>query len=312
MLNVITLSAHGYEADICPSRGANLLHLARPALGLDALRTPARLADFTEGNPYLWGTPMLFPPNRISGACFTFEDRAYRWPLNEPATGCFLHGSLHETPFAVAEQAADRAVMRYRATAEKPYLTFPHAFTVTVTYTLGKDGLCQAVAIRNDSPLTMPVALGFHTTFRIPFARGGRPEDVRLGLSCGREVPRDMATYLPTGELLADYSWREELRRGMMAPCAHTISRHYEMAAPRRMTLTDAATGARVVYQADEGYRYWMVFNGGSRDFLCVEPQTWMNNCPNAPFPRAETGFDSLAPGQERVYRTWLRLEKDA
>lgn len=312
MLNVVTLSAHGYEAAICPQRGANLIRLARPDLGLDALRTPAGLADFTEGNPYLWGTPILFPPNRISGARFTFEGRVYRWPLNEPATGCFLHGSIHETPFTVVEEAADRAVLRYRATAEAPYLTFPHAFTMTVTYTLDKGGLCQAVGIRNDSPLTMPVALGFHTTFRIPFTRGGRPEDVRLALSCGREIPRNMADYLPTGELVTDFAWREDYRRGAMAPCAHNISRHYEMAEPRRMALTDAATGARVVYEADESYRYWMVYNGGSRDFLCVEPQTWMNNCPNAPFPREETGFDCLAPGAEKTYRTWIRLEREA
>ena len=34
LLHTVHLSAHGYEADILPERGANLAALTRPALGL--------------------------------------------------------------------------------------------------------------------------------------------------------------------------------------------------------------------------------------------------------------------------------------
>ena len=43
MLHTVHLSAHGYEADILPERGANLAALTRPALGLSSVRTPASL-----------------------------------------------------------------------------------------------------------------------------------------------------------------------------------------------------------------------------------------------------------------------------
>ena len=78
----------------------------------------------------------------------------------------------------------------------------------------------------------------------------------------------------------------------------------------REMALTDTCAGIRVRYAVSEGYRYWMVVGGGANGYLCVEPQTWMINCPNAPFPREESGFDFLPPGGTRRYETVLRIEK--
>lgn len=305
----LTLLAYGYEAEICPERGANLLRLACPALKTDALRTPLSIENMVQDNPYLWGIPILFPPNRISGASFTFQNRVYRWPMNEPDTGCFLHGTIHQTPFQVIEHTNTRATLIYQATANKPYLFFPHAFTMRVNYALTPQGIVQKILIRNDSLQDMPVSIGFHTTFRIPFVQGGDSEQVRLQLSCGREILRD-AHYLPTGEMLEHYEDQEDYRTGRLIPCAHVISRHFEMADPRRMELTDAATGIRITYEAGDMYRYWMVYNGGNREFLCVEPQTWINNCPNAPFRREKTGFDVLPPGGEKTYWTALSIDK--
>ena len=51
MLHTVHLSAHGYEADILPERGANLAALTRPSLGLSSVRTPASLESFTTENP---------------------------------------------------------------------------------------------------------------------------------------------------------------------------------------------------------------------------------------------------------------------
>ena len=82
------------------------------------------------------------------------------------------------------------------------------------------------------------------------------------------------------------------------------------MTAPRRMELTDLATNARVVYLPDAHYRYWMVYNGGSKDFLCVEPQTWISNCPNAPFPPSETGFAFIPPRRTETFVTRMRLDR--
>ncbi|WP_102410925.1 aldose 1-epimerase [Beduinella massiliensis] len=310
MKDTLLLTGFGYEAEICAQRGANLVALRKPELGMDVLRTPRTLDTFFQTNPYLWGIPILFPPNRISGACFEFERREYRFPMNEPEIGNFIHGVLHETALPCIRSSPTEAEFLFDADETHPYMTFPHAFQMRVLYRLTPDGIQQRISITNCSASNMPVALGFHTTFRLPFVSEGDVQDVRLCLGVEREYVRNMDTFLPTGEVLSEFPLRSALLEGTVVPANHTLSRHYDMDSSRRMILKDAAKQMQIVYQADESYRFWMVYNGGSKDFLCVEPQTWLNNCPNAPFDRKAMGFRFICPGQTLTYKTSISLQR--
>lgn len=302
---MIELNASGYKAVILPERGGSCISLTKG--GVQVLRAP-RDEDSYRQNPFLFGTPLLFFPNRISGGRFEFEGREYVLPINEPATGCHLHGTLHETPFEVVKEDEDRVQLRYRATQAQPYLTFPHAFTLTLEWRLEESGLYQRAEFLNESPLNMPVALAFHTTFRLPFTEDSAPENIRLTLDTMEEYGRDMRTYLPDGHVWRDYPGKREMAEGRLIPCRHTFSRLMRMGDNREMRLTDAEKGVYVRYRAGSTYGYWMLFNGGSRDLLCVEPQSWLSNCPNAPFNRDEHGFDFIAPGETRAYESWLSI----
>lgn len=310
MENSICLCAYEYEAEILLERGANLVNFSRPDLYTRALRTPQRADDFTSSNPYLYGIPILFPPNRISGASFMFEGREYRFPVNEPDTGCFIHGTIHQTSFECIKRMQNFAEFIYRATSLDPYLTFPHEFTMRVSYTLFEDGIHQCIAIRNDSRENMPIALGFHTTFSLPFVQNGQLRDIRLFLDADKEYIRNMRTYLPTGEVMDDFDIKEDLHHNGIIPSDHVISRHFSMGKSREMVLLDTKHGIRVTYSADSNYHYWMVYNGGNENYICVEPQTWLNNCPNSPFPRGEMGFSFLKPDEERVYTTRMSITR--
>ncbi len=302
---IIELKSGGYTAWILPERGGSCIRLSR--FGAEALRTPSGADDYKAGR-FLWGTPILFFPNRISGGCFEFEGREYRFPINEGATGCFLHGTLHETPFETETQSREEAVLRYRATEENPYLTFPHAFTLTVQCRLSAAGLYQRAEFVNDSGQNMPVALAFHTTFRLPFTKSGKAEKVRLRLDTELEYGRNEKTFLPDGRVWQIYPDKQEMADGRYFPSEHTVSRLFRMGKRQEMQLTDPAAGVTVRYTAGSTYRYWMVYNGGHNDFLCVEPQSWLSNCPNAPFDRNQQGFDYLAPGEIRVYETNMSI----
>ena len=292
---MISLTAHGYTALIDPEHGGNCVRLSR--FGADALRTPAG-EEARRKAPFFYGTPILFYPNRISGGRFTFESREYVLPVNEPSTGCFLHGVMH-----------DRAHLRRRFTSEDRYMTLPHAFTVDMGYHLTSEGLRQTVTVTNDSGLDMPFGLGFHTAFRLPFTPGGEAGKVTMRLDAAAEYPRDQKTYLPDGTVLTDYPDREALARGTFVPAARPVSRLFKMGDDKTMTLTDPGTGVRVTYTAERGYRYWMVFSP-SPGFICAEPQSWLTNCPNGPFPREETGFDFIVPGGSRVCETLMSIER--
>ena len=306
MENTIHLQAYGYQAEICSQRGANLIDLSKGTM--KSVRTPKQFDDFT-AEPFFWGCPILFPPNRISGASFRFENRRYAFPVDEPHLGTFLHGRLHEQPFVCAFHTETEAVFFYQATNTKPYLSFPHAFTLTVRYVLQADGMHQQVTLKNDSSQNMPYALGFHTTFAVPFTADGQKHDIRLGLDVGREIVRD-ENHLPTGEIIDDSPLRQALLNDQINPCEHSFSHHFEMSGRHEMRLTDIGTKCWIHYRASDEYHYWMLYKGEGTDYLCVEPQTWMINSPNAPFHREETGFTALRPLEERTMETVLSLEE--
>ena len=154
-MEIIELRGGGYSARINLSRGANCIALRNETYGATILREP----DYNKGldNPYLYGMPVLFPVNRISGGSFEFEGRTYRFPINEPATNCFLHGELHRTPFSAESLSDHRVTAVYRATKEQPYLEFPHEFTLEITYELTENGLEHRVRVTNQSDRNMPL-----------------------------------------------------------------------------------------------------------------------------------------------------------
>lgn len=312
MSSLITLrSSDGtYEVKIQPDRGANCLRFEHKPSGISALRTydPDEVTELD--NPFLYGTPLLFPPNRIKGGTFTYEGREYRLPINEEATGCFLHGTLHETPFEVVESTENSVLCRYCATADAPYLTYPHAFTLTVKYELCEKGLKQTVAITNNSDKTMPVGLAFHTTFAMPFVKGGDVKNIRMTLPVGEEYDRDMTDFSMTWELVNDKAFHEKLANGKIIPAEHFISRHFSRPAGAALRLTDTESGYSVVYDADNSFKYWMVYNGGNEDFLCVEPQTWINSAPQAPEKMGDVNIIGIKAGETREFVTTLKVEK--
>lgn len=307
MMNILVLSACGYTAWILPERGGSCVRLCR--CGAEALRTPKDMNAYPADEPFFYGTPPLFPPNRLSSGRFEFEGRTYAFPVNEPSTGCALHGALHETPMTVEHVSGNTARLFVSFTDDRPYLTFPHAFTFAVDWSLGGDGLTQRAHLTNDSPLNMPAAFGLHTAFNLAFTKDSRPEETRLALDTAAEYGRDDAIHVPNGQMTARHPFTDALNSGALYPYRRAVSRLYKMGARHEMMLSNGDT--RVTYHADAPYAYWMLFGGGGRDYLCVEPQSWLTNAPNAPFPREETGFAYLRPGETATYQTRLSIEKN-
>lgn len=303
----IELSGGGYTAEIDTEHGANCVSLRHPATGARILRELP--AEGEADNPYLYGMPILFPVNRISDGRFLFEGREYRFPVNEPKTGCHLHGTLHRTPFVVTERTQDSLTAEYSADREHPYLSFPHAFTLRLSYRLMKDGLHLTVALTNQSRENMPYFLGFHTTFNLALTPKAAPESVTAMAEADREIERNMETYLPTGRLPEFDAISSALTAGTWHPTEKPISRHYRACGKGLLTLTDPENNLRVVYRNDSTYGFRLIYGDG-KSFLCMEPQTCMANAANAPFPRSETGFAFLRPNETKLFSSHIGLEE--
>lgn len=299
----IRMEGGGYVALIDVSHGANCISLRHLPTGAVILREPT-CDEGEPDNPYLYGMPILFPVNRISGGYFSLDGRDYRFPINEPQTGCHLHGTLHRTPFAVEARTRDRVVCSYRSAS---YHGFPHDFEIRITYALSERGLLHQTEVINHSDARMPVMLGYHTTFNAAFA-GSREALAEVGIS--REYERDMSTYLPTGRMPEPDAVTAALSEGRFSPFERPISRHYRASADGRMRLTDPSRGIRLVYENDAGYTYRLIYNGEANEYICMEPQTCAANAPNAPFGREEGGLTCIAPHASKNYVSKIYLEE--
>lgn len=292
-------------AKINVSRGGNCISLNNVKYDYCILREP----DYESGidNPFLYGMPILFPVNRISGGKFEFEGRIYEFPINEPATNCFLHGTLHELEFQILEREKERLLLSY--TAEKnEYHGFPHAFEILTEYTMRENGMSHRTEVRNLSDENMPVFLGFHTSFQIPFVREGRVEDVRVKINVEDEFERNMENYLPTGEILEHDKVTKSLLDGTFVP-NQRISRHYRIGADGMMSIADLKHGVTVKYKNSPNFGYRLICGEGS-SFICLEPQNCLANCPNAPFAREESGFFYLTPGERSIYESEIMIDE--
>lgn len=275
--NCIHLGFEDWEAEILPSFGANLISLEYK--GLPVLRTPDNIEQLRE-NPCLYGNPVLFPPNRTADGIFKFENRKYHLPVNEPNTGSHLHGRLYNAPFEAAE-VTDRSATCLLKNSGK---WFPFDFSMKLSFELDREGLTQNIEILNDGSCSMPVLLGFHTSFAAPG---------EFSVSIKERWERD-ERHLPTGKLSA-LKERELCFKNGCASEGQLISDYFT-------AENQAARLGHILYQVSPEFTQWVLYNGGgNKGFLCVEPQTGPVNGLNMPgghlvLPRGETA------------RFWLRF----
>lgn len=316
---------------VVPTWGSNLLSVVHQPTGTELLRVPESAAQFLE-SPVLYGTPILFPPNRIEGGRFSYNGRDYQFDINEPELGNHIHGFVYNRPWDVVGAEVDDAgrpviVTRFdaRQTPEPDDASditrqFPHHFVITMRYTLDGSTLHKAAEVRNDGAEPFPFGFGFHTTFRFPEETG------RFALTAAKRW-RLNDNMLPTGEL-EEIPFKEQLQRGMSLHGVALDDAFYvgdgatpadtgggeadhvgAPAGPGRSAATlryeAAGTDIHIRYEADHHFKHWVIYNADGRSgFVCPEPYTWITNAPNLNVPASVTGLQELQPGEARLFQT--------
>lgn len=299
----VHIEAGGYSAVINPLRGANCISLRCEEYGAKILREPM---DFENpDNPYLYGMPVLYPVNRISGGKFLFEGREYDFGVNEPSTNCHLHGKLHNAEFSVSEVKEDYVKCIYTGMLAGGM----HKFSMEISYKISCGGLEQRTVIENLSAMNMPNFLGFHTTFNAPFLADGKKEDIRLFSEVEWEAERD-ENYLPTGKVLDADEITLAIRKGEFYPLEKKISRNYKAKKGSVIEFKDIKKGISLIYENDEKFGWRLLYNGEGDEYVCFEPMTCMANSANAPFRRELSGFDYIKPFEKKEYISKIYLKK--
>lgn len=297
------LSAGGYEAEFSSAIGATCFRLCYKSENAEILRFPKNESE-RNTNVYLFGNPILFPPNRIRGGRFVFRGKEYVFPVNEPKTGCFIHGDLLNLPFNRKKISRNEIVFEYSA-KNGGYLGFPHDFTVQRRYKLGKNGLEEYTTVSNDGAGEMPVMLAYHTTFNLDFCDD--MQNVKLEVPVSEEYLRD-CDFLPTGKTAGGRPRDISLSNGTFIPAMQPFSAFYK-ASGKTVALFKGKT-ASIRYNADSSFAYRMLYRGDKDDFAVCEPQTCVIDCFHFKEKPENLGLIVLGGGESKTFYTKICFEK--
>ncbi|GIM45116.1 aldose 1-epimerase [Collibacillus ludicampi] len=300
------------EIILVPGWGSNLISIFHKEKNASLLRTPKSREEFWE-NPVLYGTPILFPPNRIGDGRFTFNGRTYHFDMNEKDKRNHLHGFLYREKWerVRAEVKNDRVVLETEIDSTvHPEIVrqFPHPFTVRMTYLLEGERIQQNATILNRDKEAFPWGLGYHTTFLFP-------EDAcTFSLTAEKRWILN-ERLLPTGEL-EEIEDREQWQKGIRLKERALDDAFLSSASPRgrnEAVIANERLGLRITYWADENFKHWVVYNAdGKQGFVCPEPYTWVTNAPHLDLPPSLTGLRVLAPGEQITIKTGISVSVDS
>ena len=301
----VKISGGGYVAEFRSDFGGNCYRLCHEPSGAELLRSP-KDDEHLFSEIFLFGNAILFPPNRIKGGEFEFEGRKYAFPINEPSTGCHLHGVLYKTRFSVDEETDSSVTFSYSAKSGE-YLGFPHAFKITRSYVLDTDGMTETVTVTNLSDKNMPFMLAFHTTFNAPFMQGSVTEDCFFRAPVLREHVRDKK-YLPTLEYIGGRERERLMNDGEYPISRGALSAFYDCSGGE-CEIIDKRTEKRIVYSSSDEYGYRMLWCKDGARYFVSEPQTCAIDCFHLEASAQEKGLIIVEPDSSRSLVTKFKLE---
>ncbi|PLS18506.1 aldose 1-epimerase [Bacillus sp. M6-12] len=288
---------------LLPDQGSNLISVYDKIKDFELLRIPKNMEEFNSAN-VLYGTPVLFPPNRIDGASFEFHNRTYQFEMNRPEDHTHIHGLVHDKKWNVTKLDNKNNVIVTEFIAKnhsEVIRQFPHDFTIEMTIQLTGNKIIQTLTIINNSSTTMPVGTGFHTTFHFP------AKDSLLFMDVDEYWELNDRN-MPTGRMLK-VPYKKQLKDGMNLG-GLSLDEIYPIKNNYPAIIEHRDPGIKIKYKAEKGYQHWVVFTmEGKNNLLALEPYSWVTNAPNLSLPDKVIGLCSLKPKEEKVFTTSLLVE---
>ncbi|MBO4432674.1 MAG: aldose 1-epimerase [Clostridia bacterium] len=238
-----------WHAEICACRGANIEKLLYNG---ENVLNPLKSERQWEENPFICGSPLLFPANRTAGGRFSFGGKDYHLPITDEKSNVNLHGSLYCQTFSVKEITSNSVVLQFENNGE----IYPFDFSLTVEYTLENGGLTQSFIIKNCGKTDMPYTFALHTTFY-------EPDHFSVPISLAEEKD---ARHIPTGRYIP-LSEDEALYAYGIDPRGRAISGYYK-------ANGNTAVVGKYSYTVSDQFDHFVLYNGGKNNgYLCIEPQ---------------------------------------
>ena len=333
-IETVTIARGPFRAELM-NLGAALRSLDVPDRNGDSANVTLGYADLEEyrGHPRFYGAVAGRYANRIGGARFSLDGRAYTLPKNNG------ENNLHSGPLGFDQifwdvTHRDDHSVTYSTLSPDGTNGFPGNLHVDVAYVLEEDGLAITFTATTDSATV--VNLTHHAYFNLAGeASGGDVLGQWLQIPASRTTPTD-ATMVPTGAFADVADGPFDFRKGkplgrdigqqdIQLIQGHGYDHNFVLDAPagrirRVATAFDPGTGRVLEVHSDQpgvqlytgnhlagGAAGTSGANYPSRGGFCLEPQNFPD-APNKPnFPSAR-----LNPGQKYTHAMAFRFRTAA
>ena len=241
---------------------------------------------------------LLLPwPNRIAGGRYSFGGRELQLPVNEPRTGCAIHGLTRSLPWALVDATGNSTTLSLDL---HPSAGYPFGLSLEVTYALMAGGLSVQTTARNTGDEPCPYGAGAHPYVRVDDTQ---PIDTAVLHLPANETMEADARGIPTGRLVAvegtAFDFRAPRRIGSTVLDTAYTGLSADADGTTRIQLTAADADRCVTVWMDANHRYAMIYSGDTlsderrrRHGLAIEPMTC---APNA--FQSGRGLTRLDPG---------------
>jgi aldose 1-epimerase len=306
------------QAEVWPCLGCNCLRwrVRGPNGPLDLLY----VAPDWENNPVPTrsGIPVLFPfPNRIRDGHFTWDGRSYLHALNDPAKKNSIHGFACRKPWRVkhTNAAEDLATFtaEFQASVDAPDTLelWPGDYQITLRFLLGPDSLSLSATITNPGDKPVPLGLGYHPYFKLPFSNEISARDCKTTVAAASRW--ELKDNLPTGRKVPvdpSRDLRSQRRfEGLMLDDVYTDLDTAGDSLPlyKRASVSQRGIGAVEVWTS-RAFGDLVAFTPPHRNAICLEPYTCVTDAINLQQQGVDTGLIVLNPGESRTEFVVLRF----
>lgn len=309
------------QAEIWPEIGCNCLRW-RVRGAADPIDLLYIVPDW-ENNPApnRSGIPILFPfPNRIRGGHFVWNNQEYQLQGNDPGGRNAIHGFACRRPWRVkktnsAENLATlTAEFQLSVDAPDDLPLWPGDVRLTMRFLLAPDTLSLSATMENPGDQPVPVGLGYHPYFRVPFDPAGEAGacevtvpagsmwELRENLPTGRKLVLDAARSLRAPRKFAELVI-DDLYTDLDTPSD-------EIQLNPRGSLRQPGVGSLDVWTT-AAFREMVVFTPPTRQSICLEPYTCATDAINLHAQGIDAGLIVLEPGEARTEFVVLRWAGD-
>ncbi|MDT8759278.1 aldose 1-epimerase family protein [Sphingomonas psychrotolerans] len=268
---------------------------------LSSLRTPDGAELMTDADPAFWAgrAPLLFPiVGRLVDDKYRLDGKEYALPQ---------HGFARRQPFALVEQAADRAVFRLADNVDTRAV-YPFAFTLDAAFTLQGATFATDVTVTNIGDAPMPASFGFHPAFAWPLPFGTPRAAHRIVFE--RDEPAELSAIVNGGWIAPETS---------PSPLAGRELLLTDELFDRDALVWDSLASTSLRYDGGDGPELDIGFAGmpklgiwtkpGAR-FVCIEP--WHGIADPVGFAGEiwdKPGILRFEPGESRSFSMQVRLD---